>query len=147
MEYSEIKKIISDLEKSSLAEIAIEFPDGTKISVKNHPEVKATQPVIPEAVVYNDITKAEVNPPKQEVEENAKIIKSPMLGTFYSKPSPDAKAFVEVGQKVKVGETLCIIEAMKLMNEIESEYDGEIAEILVKDGEMVDYGKPLFKIR
>ena len=145
MEYPEIKKIINDLEKSSLAEIAIEFPDGTKISVKNHSEVKPMR--VPEAVVYTDINKEEVKIEKQELEENCKIVKSPMVGTFYSKPSPDASAFVEVGKRVKVGETLCIIEAMKLMNEIESEYDGEITEILVKDGEMVDYGKPLFKIK
>ncbi len=145
MEYPEIKKIINDLEKSSLAEIAIEFPDGTKISVKNHSEVKPMR--VPEAVVYTDINKEEVKIEKQELEENCKIVKSPMVGTFYSKPSPDASAFVEVGRIVKTGETLCIIEAMKLMNEIESEYDGEIIEVLVKDGEMVDYGKPLFRIK
>lgn len=147
MEYPEIKKIISDLEKSSLAEIAIEFPDGTKISVKSQNEVKPAKVSVPEAVVYTDIKKEEVTMPKQETEENCKIVKSPMVGTFYAKPSPDASTFVEVGKRVKVGETLCIIEAMKLMNEIESEYEGEIIEILVKDGEMVDYGKPLFKIK
>ena len=69
-----------------------------------------------------------------------------MVGTFYEKPSPNADSFVTVGQKVKKGDVLCIIEAMKLMNEIESEFDGEIAEICVKDGEAVDFNKPLFKI-
>ena len=147
MEYPEIKKIINDLEKSSLAEIAIEFPDGTKISVKNQSEVKPAKMPVPEAVVYTDIKREETTIQKQEPEENCKIIKSPMVGTFYAKPSPEASSFVEVGKRVKVGETLCIIEAMKLMNEIESEYDGEITEILVKDGEMVDYGKPLFRIK
>ena len=70
-----------------------------------------------------------------------------MVGTFYSKPEPNATPYVEVGTRVKKGDKLCIIEAMKLMNEIESEFDGEIAEVLVKDGEMVDYGKKLFKIK
>ena len=69
-----------------------------------------------------------------------------MIGTFYAKPSPDSKPYVEVGTTVKKGTVLCIVEAMKLMNEIESEFDGKIVEILVKDGETVDYGKPLFKI-
>ena len=69
-----------------------------------------------------------------------------MVGTFYIKPSPDSKPYVEVGSNVKKGNVLCIIEAMKLMNEIESEFDGKISEIYVKDGEPVEYGKPLFKI-
>ena len=83
---------------------------------------------------------------QDERKNNEKIIKSPMVGTFYLKPSPDAQSFVEVGQEVKKGEVLCIIEAMKLMNEIESDYSGRIKEILVKDGEAVDYGKELFVI-
>ena len=69
-----------------------------------------------------------------------------MVGTFYIKPSPTSQPYVEVGKDVKVGDTLCIIEAMKLMNEIESEYAGKVAEILVKDGDVVEYGTPLFRI-
>lgn len=149
MNYSEIKQIMKDMEKSSLAELSIEFPDGTKISVKNQTEeivreVQAT-PKVAKEVVQNDIPKVELEGTTKD--DGLKVVTSPMVGTFYAKPSPTAKPFVEVGKKVKTGETLCIIEAMKLMNEIESEYDGEIAEILVKDGEMVDYGKPLFKMR
>ena len=70
-----------------------------------------------------------------------------MVGTFYSKSSPKAEPFVKIGSKVKKGDTLCIIEAMKLMNEIESEFDGEITEILVNDEDMVEYGQPLFIIK
>ncbi len=70
-----------------------------------------------------------------------------MVGTFYSKPSPTAKKYVEIGSKVKKGDILCIIEAMKLMNEIESEFDGEVVDICVSDGEVVDYGKTLFIIQ
>ena len=152
MEYSEIKKIISDMEKSTLSEISIEFPDGTKISVKNANKESANMPVSVQtvstqtAVVSNDIPKQEMKTPCKE-DENLKVVTSPMVGTFYAKPSPDKEPFVTIGKKVCVGETLCIIEAMKLMNEIEAEVSGEIVEILVKDGEMVDYGKPLFKMK
>ena len=75
------------------------------------------------------------------------IVTSPMVGTFYSSPSPESENFVIEGSQVKKGDTLCIIEAMKLMNEIESEYNGEIVECLIKDGDMVEYGQPLFKIK
>ena len=76
-----------------------------------------------------------------------KIVASPLVGTFYSAPSPEAEAFVNVGDKVKKGQILGIIEAMKLMNEIESEYDGVIEAVLIEDGSVVEYGQPLFRIR
>ncbi len=82
----------------------------------------------------------------KEAVDNYTVVKSPMVGTFYSAPSEDAKNFVECNDKVNKGDVLCIIEAMKLMNEIESEYSGTIKEILVKNGEMVEYGQPIFKI-
>jgi acetyl-CoA carboxylase biotin carboxyl carrier protein len=72
------------------------------------------------------------------------VVKAPMVGTFYRSPSPDAKAFVEVGQTVKEGETICIIEAMKLMNEIEADASGTVKAILVENGQPVEYGQPLF---
>ena len=84
---------------------------------------------------------------RNEEEILANIVKSPMVGTFYLKPAPDKEDFVKVGDIVKKGQVLCIIEAMKLMNEIESEYDGQIVEICTRNEEMVDYGKPLFKIK
>ena len=80
-------------------------------------------------------------------EDEKLFITSPIVGTFYSAPAPDAPTFVKVGDQVKNGQTVCILEAMKLMNEIESEVDGVIAEVLVKNGEMVDYGKPLFRVK
>ena len=70
-----------------------------------------------------------------------------MVGTFYSKPSPDKEKFVNVGENIKKGKVVCIIEAMKLMNEIESEFDGEIVEVCIDDGDVVEYGTPLFKIK
>ena len=85
---------------------------------------------------------------KQEIggDDNLSVITSPMVGTFYLKPSPTSNAYVEVGKEVKKGDTLCIIEAMKLMNEIESDYNGKIEKILVEDGQPVEYGTPLFEI-
>ena len=79
--------------------------------------------------------------------ENYKEVKSPMVGTFYSAPSPKDEPYVKVGDKVKKGDVLCVVEAMKLMNEIESEFDGEIVEICVKNEDMVEYGTTLFKIK
>ncbi len=75
------------------------------------------------------------------------IVKAPMVGTFYSAPSPDSDNFISLGDKVNKGDTLCIIEAMKLMNEIESDFNGKVVEILAEDGDMVEYGTPLFKIK
>ena len=147
MNYDDIKKLIDDMGNSKIDELKIEFPDGIKISMKK--DKAPMTPVIPtETVQYISIPKSKEEKNKnEEKQEEYKIVKSPMVGTFYSKSSPNAKPYTEIGQKVKKGDVLCIVEAMKLMNEIESEYDGEIVEICVKDGEMVDYGKPLFKIR
>jgi len=146
MEYEKIKQLMEDMGNSKLTAIDIDFPDGTKISMK-----KEEKQVVVENLPVKEIAKVEkseeVEIPKEEKVEEGNIVKSPMVGTFYSKPSPNSEAYVSVGQKVKKGDVLCIIEAMKLMNEIESEYDGEVTEVCVKDGDMVDFGKPLFKIK
>ena len=84
---------------------------------------------------------------KENQEENFKVVKSPMVGTFYASSSPEKAPFVKIGDKVHKGQVLCIVEAMKLMNEIESEFDGEIVEICVKNEDVVEYGTPLFKIK
>ena len=149
MEYDKIKQLMEDMGNSKLTSIDIDFPDGTKISMKKEEKqvvkVVETQEIA-ESKKVNTTTNVEENN-IEATEENFNTVKSPMVGTFYLKPSPDSEPYVQVGQKVKRGDTLCIIEAMKLMNEIESEFDGEIAEVLLKDGEMVEYGKPLFKIK
>lgn len=145
MNYEDIKKLIDDMGNSKLTEISIDFPDGTKIGMKK--EVKVVEKVQEKNIQH--IEQKEVNEivETEKQEDNCKIVKSPMVGTFYLKPDPNSNPYVEIGKKVKKGDILCIIEAMKLMNEIECEFDGEITEILVKDGEMVEYGKPLFKIK
>lgn len=150
MDYAEIKKLMDDMGESKLSEIEIEFPDGVKIRIKKDEKPKQL-PIVPmtcgiqELPVVTNGTALDRVETKKEVEGN--VVKSPMVGTFYSKSSPTAEPFVKIGSKVKKGDTLCIIEAMKLMNEIESEFDGEVVDILVRDEEIVDYNKPLFIIK
>lgn len=144
MEYEKIKQLMDDMGNSKLSSIDIDFPDGTKISMKKNENVEIST----KAMKYSsqEVKKEEPELEQSSNENTGKIVKSPMVGTFYIKPNPSANPYVEVGKKVKKGDVLCIIEAMKLMNEIESEFDGEVAEIFIKDGEAVEYGKPLFKI-
>ena len=162
MEYEKIKQLMDDMGNSKLTSVDIEFPDGIKIKMEKKNEIQVitsqelTSSNIENTIIPNQIiitnenlnTTSEIKNTvlKQENELIGEIVKSPMIGTFYSKPSPTSNPYVEVGTEVKKGDVLCIIEAMKLMNEIEAEVSGKIAEILVKDGEAVDYGKPLFKI-
>ena len=139
MEYEKIKQLMTDMGNSKLTSIDIEFPDGVKIKMEKNATVATVQQVVVEEKT------SEPEPKKEEVKAG-NIVKSPMVGTFYIKSSPTSNPYVEIGSEVKKGTVLCIIEAMKLMNEIESEFDGKIAEILVKDGEAVEYGQPLFRI-
>ena len=138
---------MDDMGNSKLTSIDIEFPDGIKIKMEKNNEKQVVVTNIEEQITKeqnnNNAISKEEN--KEKIEEG-NIVKSPMIGTFYMKPSPDSDPYVEIGSTVKKGTVLCIIEAMKLMNEIESEYEGKITEIFVKDGEAVDYGKPLFRI-
>ena len=141
MEYEKIKQLMEDMGNSKLSSIDIDFPDGTKIRMK---KAESTSEKIAEKEIKNDI-KEEIQPIEEKV-ENQKIVKSPMVGTFYLKPSPTSEPYTEIGNEVKKGDVICIIEAMKLLNEIESEFEGRVKEILVKDGEPVEYGEPLFII-
>ena len=138
MEYEQIKKIIEDMSNSKLSSIDIEFPEGTKISMKKDINIQN--------IVVENKEPSKTEEIKANEEVKGKIVTSPMVGTFYLKPDPNSNPYVEKGSMVKKGDVLCIIEAMKLMNEIESEYEGKIEEIYVENGEAVDYGKPLFKI-
>lgn len=153
MNYEDIKRLIDDMGNSKIDVLDIEFPDGIKISMKKNE--KKEVPIsyeqvtkIPSAQI-NVNTQTNVDSSKKDVdkEESFNIVKSPMVGTFYSSPSPNEEPFVKVGDKVKKGDILCVVEAMKLMNEIESEFDGEIVEICVNNEDMVEYGKTLFKIK
>lgn len=147
MEYEKIIKLINDFGSSKLNNLKIDFPDGTKIDMsKNEEKVKIIEAVDSCGETPKSNVNIETHEERKSTIESGNIISSPMVGTFYLKPSPNAEPYVKVGQKVKKGDVLCIIEAMKLMNEIESEYDGVVEEILVKDSECVEYGKPLFRI-
>lgn len=166
MEYEKIKQLMDDMGNSKLIAIDIDFPDGTKISMKK--EIKQDTIIIGEELqnkeqqIQNIQVKEQLEQKikqiqnkeqeskiveKQEKEQIGNLVKSPMVGTFYAKSSPTAETYVEIGKTVKKGDILCIIEAMKLMNEIESEFSGEVVEIFVKDGDTVEYGTPLFRIK
>ena len=166
MEFEQIKELITLIDTSDLA--FFELSDGNSHikmdkslnrSVSDNTVSTANDKISTEQVVEkpiansanNEIKKLIKEEVKEEVKEeeesNLSIITSPMVGTFYSAASPDTPAFVKVGDIISKGKVICIIEAMKLMNEIESEYNGEIVECLIKDGDMVEYGQPLFKIK
>lgn len=149
MEYDKIKQLMEDMGNSKLTEIAIDFPDGTKISMKKEEKQVVLETVsTKEAIKVENVEIQETKPSKKEEKVlEGNVVTSPMVGTFYAKPSPDSDNYVTLGQKVKKGDVLCIVEAMKLMNEIESEFDGEVVEILVKDEQPVEYGMPLFVIK
>ena len=136
-----------DMGKSNIEELEIEFPEGMKISMKKNVAVAPVQQQVVAQQSTNIPVIQTTQPVEEEPKEEYKEIKSPMVGTFYSKPSPDKEAFVKVGDKVKKGQVVCIIEAMKLMNEIEAEFDGEVVEVCLNDGDAVEYGKPLFKLK
>lgn len=142
MDYEEIKKLIDDMGNSKLNSLDIEFPDGIKIKME-----KGHEGDVGVGLVRNTRETAPIPSVLKPEEEDYYTIKSPMVGTFYSRSSPDKEPFVKVGDTVKKGDSLCIVEAMKLMNEIEAECDGEIAQVCIKDEEMVEYGQTLFKIK
>lgn len=145
MEYDKIKQLMEDMGNSKLTSIDIDFPDGTKISMKK--EAKQEKIIVStKEVSTNEEQPKEAEVKSEKAERTGNVVKSPMVGTFYLKPSPTSNPYVETGKTVKKGDTLCIIEAMKLMNEIESEFEGKVTQVLVKDGEAVEYGTELFVI-
>ncbi len=151
MDIRKVKKLIELLEESGIAEIEIqEGEESVRISRYSQHAPVATAPVAPAAIAPAPVTAAEPAAASaadsgDEVIEGH-VVKSPMVGAFYRAPSPGASAFVEVGQSVKVGDTLCIIEAMKLLNQIEADKSGVIKAILVENGQPVEYDQPLFVI-
>jgi acetyl-CoA carboxylase biotin carboxyl carrier protein len=157
MKAKEIRDLIDFISSSGLDEVNIETQEF-KISVKkNKPAVAAVAeaPVavapasqVVEAPAANPAPAAAIPPSNKEAEptNNYIEIKSPMIGTFYNTPNPDSDPFVTVGDTVKVGQTVCIIEAMKLFNEIESEYSGKIVKVLVENSSPVEFDQPLFLV-
>ncbi|RWZ60113.1 acetyl-CoA carboxylase biotin carboxyl carrier protein [Halobacillus fulvus] len=164
LKVQEIREIIKLIDQSNIDEFCYES-NGTKVTMKKNQEKVAAEPVTVQQPVQAqpqaDQPKAPVTQPAEPKEETVqeetaqpasssnydKEITSPMVGTFYQSPSPDQGAYVQVGDQVKEDSVVCIVEAMKLFNEIEAEVSGEIVEILAKDGELVEYGQPLFRVK
>jgi acetyl-CoA carboxylase biotin carboxyl carrier protein len=146
MDLRKLKKLIDLVEESGIAELEItEGEEKVKI-VKGGvvAMAQAAPPPMHAAAPAAAPAPAGAAAPAAEPVQEGHVVKAPMVGTFYRSPSPDAKAFVELGQAVKEGDTICIIEAMKLMNEIEADAGGTVKAILVENGQPVEYGQPLF---
>lgn len=153
MDLRKLKKLIDLVEESGISELEL-TEDGEKVRIsRNFASNQAAAPVATQNVVAAApvqvapaaTASAPAAPAETPVEEGF-VVKSPMVGTFYTSPSPESATFVKVGDKVEVGETLCIIEAMKLLNEIEAEQAGVIKKVLVSNAEAVEFGEPLFVI-
>ncbi|HEX7249130.1 MAG TPA: acetyl-CoA carboxylase biotin carboxyl carrier protein [Burkholderiales bacterium] len=148
MDLRKLKKLIDLVQESGIAELEItEGEEKVKI-VKGGGVIVSQAPAAaaPVAAAPGPTAAAPAAPAAAEPGQEGHVVKAPMVGTFYRSPSPDAKAFIEVGQAVKEGQTICIIEAMKLMNEIEADASGVVKAILVENGQPVEYGQPLFII-
>jgi acetyl-CoA carboxylase biotin carboxyl carrier protein len=157
MDFEDIERILELVRQHELAEFELER-DGLKIRVRKaggtfqvfppqmpHAPIPVVAPVVNTPIASPAVAPA--IPAADEPELELAVVKSPIVGTFYRSPEPDAAPFVEVGQRVKKDQVLCIIEAMKLMNEITSEYDGEIVSVYVDNGKPVQYGERLFAIK
>ena len=151
MDIRKVKKLIEMLENSSLNEIVIKEGEESVKLVKSAgfnqaPQMVSAAPQVIEQPVTEQKISEETNEEIKPKTLDGKSINSPMVGTFYSSPNPGADSFVKVGDKVSEGDVLCIIEAMKMMNEVKSDYNGVIKEILISDAEPVEYGEALFII-
>ncbi|SDI67731.1 acetyl-CoA carboxylase biotin carboxyl carrier protein [Alteribacillus bidgolensis] len=164
---NEIKELIRALDKSSIGEIEIRGENKEKITIKKEGAVRAAAvetiqtpqpqaaPSVPQPEAPAPAAPKEESPAKapeqaetpEAKDDSLEEITSPMVGTFYRSPSPDADPYVKEGDKVGEESVVCIVEAMKLMNELEAEISGEIVEILVENGELVEYGQPLFLVK
>jgi acetyl-CoA carboxylase biotin carboxyl carrier protein len=160
MNQKELKELIEFLKEQDIAEFELERGD-VKVRVKRSvpppsapetrfvaiPSIAPGPESAPAAPVLNPAAPAAATPAAPPVEQGLHAVRSPIVGTFYEAPSPGAPPFVKVGDSVQLGQVLCIVEAMKLMNEIESDVTGEIVEKLVGNGEPIEYGQELFMVR
>lgn len=157
LDYNKIKELINEIDSSSIRVFELEN-DGFKLKLSKNDEAKAMEISRREESKQDEIdfkttTKRELKEVVVEDEINNSVdidlkeVKSPLVGTFYSSSTPGGKPYVEIGSKVKKGDVLCIVEAMKIMNEVTSDFDGEIIEILRKDEDIVEFGMTIFKIK
>ncbi len=145
----EIKELLAAFDKSKATALDLQLGEDEFISIRQ----KTAAPAVVRAESVAEVTAAAAVPaaapaaPASEVEAEGSVIESPMVGVFYSAPSPDSEPYVTVGSHVNKGDVLCLIEAMKLMNEVNAEKSGEIVEVCVENGQVVEYGQPLFRIK
>ena len=147
MDIRKVKKLIEMLENSNLEEIEIQEGEESVRLVKSHGNHQNFQPqsiIVPQESKPQSVT--EETESFEEDKENSNSINSPMVGTFYAAPNPGAKDFVSVGDKISEGDVLCIIEAMKMMNEVKADSSGTIKQVLIENAEPVEFGQPLFVI-
>jgi acetyl-CoA carboxylase biotin carboxyl carrier protein len=150
MKIKEIQEIINFIKKSDLDDVSIET-ENIKIRVKKNNGNFTTieQPKVVKTEIQPQITNIEkkvTEEKKEDLSNNNIIIKSPMIGTFYRSPNPESDPFVSEGDSIKIGQTICIVEAMKLFNDIESEVSGKIVKILVDDNSPIEFDQPLFEV-
>ncbi|MDO4643194.1 MAG: acetyl-CoA carboxylase biotin carboxyl carrier protein [Cardiobacteriaceae bacterium] len=153
MDIRKIKKLIEMLESSGIAEL--EITEGEEsVRISRYGQMPPMMPPMPYPQQYNIAAQppvaaavSETAAPAAKPAPDGKIIRSPMVGTFYNAPSPDADPFVKLGDEIKAGDTVCIIEAMKMFNRIEADFDGKVLEILVENGQPVEYDEPLFVVK
>jgi len=141
MELEDLKDLIELLKETDITELQIE-KDGTKVKIKREKLFSSIETPVHKSAVFKEKIVAET----ENAAQRLVTVTSPIVGTFYRSPSPDAPPFTEMGMKVNKGQVLCIVEAMKLMNEIESDADGIVVKVLVENGQPVEYGEPLFLI-
>lgn len=145
MELKDIEAIIELMARNGLAEFDLER-EGERIRIRRDPQRSSATPVVSTTASY-PMPPVPPSPPQSPVPTDTRDIVSPMVGTFYRAPSPDAPNYIEVGQQVSEDTVVCIIEAMKVMNEIKAETRGVVTDALAENGRPVDFGKPLFRVR
>ncbi len=157
MDLRKIKKLIELLEESELAEIEIHEGEESVRLIRSHPQPAPSQMLqLPAAAAAAPVPQAQVSAGSGGSASadddtadlpDGEVVRSPMVGTFYSSPNPDSPAFAKAGSTVSTGDTLCLIEAMKMFNQIESEFSGKVVRVLVEDGQPVEFDEPLFVIQ
>ena len=152
MKYEELRELITHIDESSLAYVDVETESHHVIISKEVPQMRMSQEdsqqaqTITEPSVENEVRTVEIPKENVEIEVKGEVIEAPMVGVVYLQATPDADPYVKVGDKVEQGDVICIVEAMKLMNEIQAPFSGVITEVFVQNEEVVEYGQPLLRI-
>lgn len=152
MDFKEVKELIEIIDKSQLRVFELSLSGCTVKMSKNTEKEKVSEETVKivsepvQSFMQGEVEKEIAEKPIKEDVLSGKVVKAPLVGTFYSSPAPDKDNFVRVGDSVKKGDVLCIVEAMKVMNEVTSDFDGIVKAVLVEDETLVEYGQPLFTI-